>query len=36
VLCVCDCIANNTFQEGLENTPRLLVDHCSKRQYRAR
>jgi hypothetical protein len=27
VLSVCDSIADNTFEEGLENTSGLLVDH---------
>lgn len=27
VLCVCDCVANNTLEEGLENTTGLFVDH---------
>ena len=28
VFCVCDCIANDTLKEGLENTTGLFVDHC--------
>jgi hypothetical protein len=28
VFCVCDCIADDTFEEGLENTTGFFVDHC--------
>jgi hypothetical protein len=27
VLSVCDCISDNTFEEGLQNTSSLFVDH---------
>ena len=28
VLGVCDCVANDALEEGLENTTSLFVDHC--------
>jgi hypothetical protein len=28
VLCVCNCIANNALEEGLQDTAGLFVDHC--------
>lgn len=35
VLSVCDCIANHTLQESLEDSTRLFVDHCERtRQMR--
>ena len=29
VLCVGDCVTDDTFQEGLEDTAGLFVDHCN-------
>jgi hypothetical protein len=31
VLSVCDCVSDNTFEEGLQNTSSLLVDHWRTR-----
>jgi hypothetical protein len=31
VFCVCNCIADDTLKEGLENASGFLVDHCSTR-----
>ena len=29
VLCVGDCVTNDAFEEGLEDTASLFVDHCN-------
>ncbi len=31
VLSVCDCVADNALEEGLENTACLFVDHCERK-----
>ena len=28
VLCVGDCVTDDTFEEGLEDTTSLFIDHC--------